>query len=235
MAEFIEDIDDGTDDSELNVVEQLVKSEPKVEEEHASIPDKYKGKGIEDVIRMHQEAEKLIGRQAQEVGEIRKLTDELIKKNLTSTPQDISKRREVNIDEIQIGAPKGEDRNQIDEFDEGVVTYFNTEKGFGFIEGYCKRFNFDNSDYKIPHMGWNSIQPAKDDSLLNDLPPNPRFYFVHSYYLDCDDPNDVLTWTTYGIRFASAIRRGNIWGTQFHPEKSHKFGMALLKNFLLLP
>ena len=83
MAEFIDDINDSTDDSsELNVVEQLVKSEPKVEEVHASVPEKYKGKNIDDVIRMHQEAEKLIGKQAQEVGEVRRLADELLKQSL---------------------------------------------------------------------------------------------------------------------------------------------------------
>ena len=84
MGSFIEiDDDNSADDGELNVVEQLVKSEPKVEEVHSSIPEKYKGKNIEDVIKMHQEAEKLIGKQAQEVGEVRKLADELLKQSLT--------------------------------------------------------------------------------------------------------------------------------------------------------
>ena len=85
MAEFIDSFDDSNDDnSELNVVEQLVKSEPKVEEVHAAdVPEKYKGKNIEDVIKMHQEAEKLIGKQAQEVGEVRKLADELLKQSLS--------------------------------------------------------------------------------------------------------------------------------------------------------
>jgi hypothetical protein len=84
MGSFIEiDDDNSADDGELNVVEQLVNSEPKVEEVHASIPEKYKGKNIEDVIKMHQEAEKLIGKQAQEVGEVRKLADELLKQSLT--------------------------------------------------------------------------------------------------------------------------------------------------------
>jgi hypothetical protein len=84
MGSFIEiDDDNSADDGELNVVEQLVKSEPKVEEVHASIPEKYKGKNIEDVIKMHQEAEKLIGKQAQEVGEVRKLADELLKQSLS--------------------------------------------------------------------------------------------------------------------------------------------------------
>ena len=105
--------------------------------------------------------------------------------------------------------------------------------GLGWIAMDTVRFKFgpQNVRLTIPHMGWNFIEPAKEDVLLRDLPTEPRFYFVHSYHLVCDEPGDVLTWTTYGHRFASAVQRGNIWGTQFHPEKSHKFGLALLKNF----
>ena len=95
MAEFIEDFDDSAD-SELNVVEQLVKSEPKVEEVHADVPDKYKGKNIEDVIKMHQEAEKLIGKQAQEVGEVRKLADELLKQSLSKPTQPTEVEPEID-------------------------------------------------------------------------------------------------------------------------------------------
>lgn len=108
--------------------------------------------------------------------------------------------------------------------------------GLGWIAADTKRFRFgpENADLKVPHMGWNFIEPAKPATLLEALPPEPRFYFVHSYHLVCDHAADVLTWTTYGHRFASAVQRENIWGTQYHPEKSHKFGMALLKNFLAL-
>ena len=108
--------------------------------------------------------------------------------------------------------------------------------GLGWIAADTLRFSFptDQKHLKIPHMGWNSVEPAKSNPVLAGLPSEPRYYFVHSYFLKCDDPGDVLTWTTYGHRFASAIHRDKIWGTQFHPEKSHKFGMALLKNFLLL-
>lgn len=85
---------------------------------------------------------------------------------------------------------------------------------------------------KIPHMGWNLIEPAKpNDELLCNLPSDSRFYFVHSYHVACDNVEDVLAWTEYGCRFASIIRTGNIWGTQFHPEKSHRFGVQLLRNF----
>jgi glutamine amidotransferase len=84
-------------------------------------------------------------------------------------------------------------------------------------------------------MGWNHVEPGKEDPLLRAFPENPRFYFVHSYHLVCDDPADVFLWTAHGVRFPAGVRRGNIWGTQFHPEKSHKFGLALLRNFVALP
>jgi hypothetical protein len=97
MAEFIEDNDDSTGESELDIVEQIVKPEPKVEDDHpTNIPDKYKGKGIEDVIKMHQEAEKLIGKQAQEVGEVRKLADELLKQSLSKPTQPTEVEPEID-------------------------------------------------------------------------------------------------------------------------------------------
>lgn len=106
--------------------------------------------------------------------------------------------------------------------------------GLGWIAADNRRFQFSaptTTPLKVPHMGWNYIEPAAPAALLERLPPEPRFYFVHSYHLQCDDPTDVMCWTTYGYRFASGIHRGNLWGTQFHPEKSHTFGLALLKNF----
>lgn len=106
--------------------------------------------------------------------------------------------------------------------------------GLGWIAADNRRFTFtapSETKLKVPHMGWNYIEPAAPAALLEQLPPEPRFYFVHSYHLHCDDPSDVMCWTTYGYRFASGVHRGNIWGTQFHPEKSHSFGLALLKNF----
>jgi len=108
--------------------------------------------------------------------------------------------------------------------------------GLGWIAAHTRRFEFpaEETRLKIPHMGWNFIEHAKPSMLLENLPPGSRFYFVHSYHLVCSEPTDVLTWTTYGYRFASGIQCHNIYGTQFHPEKSHKFGLALLKNFLTL-
>ena len=103
--------------------------------------------------------------------------------------------------------------------------------GLGWINVETKRFNFSNKDLKIPHMGWNSVEQKKSSKLFNDVHENPRFYFVHSYHLACSNQQDVLATSDYGFEFVSAVEVGNIYGVQFHPEKSHKFGMRLLKNF----
>lgn len=104
--------------------------------------------------------------------------------------------------------------------------------GLGWIEGITKKFSFDNhQNLAIPHMGWNTIKIKKESKLLSDLPKDSRFYFVHSYHLDCKDSSDQLCSSEYGFEFTSAIEKGNILGVQFHPEKSHKFGMQILKNF----
>ena len=105
--------------------------------------------------------------------------------------------------------------------------------GLGWIDAESIRFRFENSqEYKIPHMGWNFIKQHKTSKLLESMYTDPRFYFVHSFFLRVHDTKDILTSTTYEIEFTSAIERGNILGVQFHPEKSHKFGMKLLKNFV---
>lgn len=106
--------------------------------------------------------------------------------------------------------------------------------GLGWIEGKTVRFRFDGdgSRLKIPHMGWNTVAIRDYSSLFKGLEGDEaRFYFVHSYHVTCEHEEDRLATTHHGYDFASAIRRGNIVGTQFHPEKSHKFGMRLLKNF----
>jgi glutamine amidotransferase len=106
-------------------------------------------------------------------------------------------------------------------------------KGLGWIQGENRRFNFMNCiEYKIPHMGWNFIQQHKDSKLFTGMFSDARFYFVHAYYFKATDQSDVLTTTSYEIEFTSAVEQGNIMGVQFHPEKSHKFGMRLLKNFV---
>jgi glutamine amidotransferase len=105
--------------------------------------------------------------------------------------------------------------------------------GLGWIHGEVVKFNFPPADrkLKVPHMGWNIVRPRRESALFRDAQGEQRFYFVHSYYLAPKDPSVVLTTTNYGHEFASGIQSGNIHGVQFHPEKSHKFGMKLLKNF----
>ena len=106
--------------------------------------------------------------------------------------------------------------------------------GLGWIKGETVRFQFDSkkTGLKVPHMGWNDIKIQRNDPLLNGLEDGARFYFVHSYHLLCDDPEDILASTHHGYEFPSIVRRGNIMATQFHPEKSHRFGMQLYRNFI---
>ncbi|MEN6619961.1 MAG: imidazole glycerol phosphate synthase subunit HisH [Smithella sp.] len=106
-------------------------------------------------------------------------------------------------------------------------------EGLGLIPFDNKRFNFeDNIDLKIPHMGWDiAVNIAEADSLMNGLVNPQRYYFVHSYHAVCDNEDNVLMRCDYGYSFAAAVKKDKIYGVQFHPEKSHKFGMALLENF----
>lgn len=107
--------------------------------------------------------------------------------------------------------------------------------GLGFIPGTVKRFSFDaHSKLKIPHMGWNQIACPKTHPLAAELDQLSRFYFVHSYYFSCEDKNDELFSTQYGFEFSSGVQRNNVMGVQFHPEKSHRYGMQLIKNFVEL-
>ena len=105
--------------------------------------------------------------------------------------------------------------------------------GLGWLDAETVRFKFDatHNHLKIPHMGWNTLQICRSHPLFTDLDVENRFYFVHSYYVDCADAPMVLARTHYGYDFASAVVKENIVGVQFHPEKSHKFGMKLLRNF----
>jgi imidazole glycerol-phosphate synthase subunit HisH len=106
-------------------------------------------------------------------------------------------------------------------------------EGLGFVAARTTRFRpGPGSDLKVPHMGWNAAEIARADALTERLPEQPRFYFVHSYFVACEREEDVLMRTSHGVNFASALQHGNIRGTQFHPEKSHKFGLALIRNFV---
>lgn len=107
-------------------------------------------------------------------------------------------------------------------------------EGLGWIDAETKQFEFErnNIKLKIPHMGWNSIDIRRDSILLKDIPVNSTFYFVHSYHVCCNGANSVVATTNYGYDFTSVIEKENVFGTQFHPEKSHKNGVRLLKNFV---
>lgn len=104
-------------------------------------------------------------------------------------------------------------------------------EGLGWIDAETLRFRPSDTMLKVPHMGWNLVRPVRSSPLTDSLPDEPRFYFVHSYYVRCNAPEDVLLTTQYGEEFHSAFQHGTVSGVQFHPEKSHKFGMALLRNF----
>lgn len=106
-------------------------------------------------------------------------------------------------------------------------------EGLGFINGFTKKFKFDNNYLKVPHMGWNTVKLLKQSRLFSGMENQEnRFYFVHSYAVECYQTEDILTTTFYGYEFVSCFEKDNIIGVQFHPEKSHRFGMQLLKNFV---
>ncbi len=111
--------------------------------------------------------------------------------------------------------------------EEGVLS------GLAWIPGVTRRFP-RLEGLKVPHMGWNIARPNVPCKLTADVGPEPRYYFVHSYYVAVDEPSHSLMRTHYGIDFDSAIGRDNIYGVQFHPEKSHRFGMHILRSFAML-
>ena len=106
--------------------------------------------------------------------------------------------------------------------------------GMNIINGKVKRFTHE---LKIPHMGWNQVEFKIQDSKLkifNEVSDNSYFYFVHSYYAEPEDQNVIIATTEYGREFASVVNKGNVWGVQFHPEKSSDIGLKVLRNFLSL-
>jgi imidazole glycerol phosphate synthase glutamine amidotransferase subunit len=102
-------------------------------------------------------------------------------------------------------------------------------EGLGFLKGTCRRFD---EGLRIPHMGWNTLEWMRDSALRQGLPHEPYVYFVHSYYVVPADEGFVATETIYGVRFASAVRKGAVLGVQFHPEKSQDVGLRFLANVL---
>jgi imidazole glycerol-phosphate synthase subunit HisH len=110
------------------------------------------------------------------------------------------------------------------------------EPGLGWIDAETVKFDSVRmtGNYKIPHMGWNYVKLQKQNVLNFGLPEASRFYFVHSYHLKMNNPQDEWLTAHYGYDFCAAYQKENIFACQFHPEKSHKFGMQLLKNFVAL-
>lgn len=107
-----------------------------------------------------------------------------------------------------------------------------TLPGLGLIPFDNIRFRVDDTDLKVPHMGWDIVEFKQDNPLLRGLEGTQRYYFVHSYHAQCDSKENVLMTCDYGYEFAASVVKNNIMGVQFHPEKSHDFGMALLRNFV---
>jgi glutamine amidotransferase len=103
--------------------------------------------------------------------------------------------------------------------------------GLGWIEGEVISFKSRNADVALPHMGWNDVCVIAANGLFSSLEREARFYFLHSYYFHCDRDEDTVAVCHYGKDFTSALHAVNIYGVQFHPEKSHRFGMRLLQNF----
>lgn len=103
-------------------------------------------------------------------------------------------------------------------------------EGLGVLKGAIKQLP-TNMDLKIPHMGWNSLNIKNNSILFRNITENPYVYFVHSYYLDAEDKSIVIATTNYGIEFDVAVAKENVFGTQFHPEKSGKVGLSILKNW----
>ena len=115
-----------------------------------------------------------------------------------------------------------------------LMTNFSEEgdtKGLGWIQAKTIKFRYPDNHIKIPHIGWNNLIKKKNHIVIDSLEKNNLFYFVHSYYVVCEKTEDILLTTNYGVEFVSAFQKENIIGMQFHPEKSHKNGLKILKNF----
>jgi glutamine amidotransferase len=118
-----------------------------------------------------------------------------------------------------------------------LLTKFSEEgdcAGLGWIDAVTRKFNFSfpQDNLRIPHMGWNTIDKKRESVMLKGITPDNRFYFAHTYAVSCNDDHDIVAATQYGYEFASIVQQNNIYGTQFHPEKSHFHGLKLIDNFV---
>ena len=104
--------------------------------------------------------------------------------------------------------------------------------GLGWVDAVTVRFDKDKlNNLPVPHMGWSDIKLTNKCELWENLPTDPRFYFVHAYHFSFEMPEEIVATSTYEYEFACAFKKDNVFGAQFHPEKSHKFGMRVLENF----
>jgi glutamine amidotransferase len=106
--------------------------------------------------------------------------------------------------------------------------------GLGWVSGVTRQFRFEPGQptLPVPHVGWETLRPQRAAPLLAGIAAEQRFYFTHSFHVCCRDPGDVLAVCHYGYEFVAAVERGHIFGTQFHPEKSHYRGMRVIRNFV---
>lgn len=104
-------------------------------------------------------------------------------------------------------------------------------QGFGWIKAKTIKLYTEKSMLKIPHMGWNNLFMKNKSELFSNITSEDLFYFAHSYFVKCEDPKNILTETNYGFNFVSSFNKNNIYGCQFHPEKSHDIGLKVIKNF----
>ena len=115
-----------------------------------------------------------------------------------------------------------------------------TIPGLGWVDATTVRFDFKNQksdnyeNLRVPHVGWNYVQPKPESRLFANMEKESRFYFTHSFYVRSNEQEQILATTNYGVDFVSAVKKQNVYGTQFHPEKSHRYGVQLLKNFMEL-
>jgi glutamine amidotransferase len=112
----------------------------------------------------------------------------------------------------------------------GTQTASREHQGLGFLPGSVRRF--DHGQLKVPQTGWNQLQPMRESPLLRGVASGSYAYFNHSFYCDPSEPEDMLALTEYGIRYASVVSRGRLYGVQFHPEKSQAVGLKILRNFV---
>ena len=106
-------------------------------------------------------------------------------------------------------------------------------KGLAWIDAQVRKFVMSEKySLRVPHMGWNTLKIVRENPLISADAKEQRFYFVHSYFVCCNDPNDPIALASYGVDFVAAFQRENLFGVQFHPEKSHRFGVELMRTFV---